>query len=174
MFQGYNMLKYKEIIDVKSDKLNEAIDSLSNFLEEICKDKPCEVEKELIRQIGIFNNKHFEKKSAEYIISKMRPSIGNKDAFELLNEKGINVETSKRKIEEAYYKAREFASQNSLQALIIPEEYTDYDYYVVLAMCAMDYWYEGLRDPESLYMLAYEWMSDVDASNTKVWDYFFN
>lgn len=167
------MIKYKEIANVSSDKMQCSIDTLSCFLEELWKSHPEEVEKVLIEQVGIFNDNHFEEKSAEFIIDKMKPSIGNKTSWEVLKEKGITLETSRERINDAYYRARDYALENGLRAMTIPEEYTDYDYYVVLAMCAMDYWYEGMTRDDSLCMLAYQFMADSDACTTKVWDYFF-
>ena len=167
------MMNYKEIANVKSDKMQCSVNAMSCFLEELWKSHSSEVEEVLIEQLGIFNDKHFEEKSAEYVIGKMKPSIGNKTSWEVLREKGISVETARERINDAYYKARDYAMENGLKAMTIPEEYTDYDYYVVLAMCAMDYWYEGMMDGENLCMLAYQWMADADACTTKVWDYFF-
>lgn len=166
-------MKYNEIANVKSEKIQCSVDSISCFLEELCKSYPEEVKKELIKQIGIFNENHFEEKSAEFVIDNMKPSIGNKTSWEILREKGITVETARERINDAYYKARDYALEKGLRAMTIPEEYTDYDYFVVLAMCAMDYWYEAMEDTDKLCMLAYQWMADIDANTTKVWDYFF-
>lgn len=166
-------MKYREIASIRSEKMQCSIEALSKFLEEIEKSHPELVEKELIHQIGIFNGKHFEETSAHYIIEKMKSSIDNRTSFEILEEKGITYATARGRVEEAYRKAREFASERNMSAPSIPDAYNEWDYYVVLAMCAMDYWYEGFENPECINMLAYEFLADVDASNTKIWDYFF-
>lgn len=167
-------MKYREIANIRSEKMQCSIEALSKFLEEIEKSHPELVEKELIHQIGIFNENHFDETSAHYVIEKMRSSINpNRAPFEILEEKGITKDRSKQRIEEAYHKAREFANERNMSAPTIPEAYNEWDYYVVLAMCAMDYWYEGMENSSCTDMLAYEFMADVDASTAKVWDYFF-
>lgn len=166
-------MKYKEIANLRSDKMLCSVESLSCFLEELTKTHPELVEKELIHQIGIFNNKHFDETSAMYVISKMKSSIDKRDVFEILSERGITVGTAKNKIEEAYSRAREIANARDYTAPSISDEYNEWDYYVVLAMCTMDFWCEGLEDFTKIDCLAYEWLADIDACTTKAWDYFF-
>lgn len=172
-YKETNLMKYKEIVNFKSDKLSCSIESLSCFLDKLSETQPDLVEKELIRQIGIFNNRHFNKVSAEYVIAKMKSSIDKRDVFEILSEKGINVNTAKSKIEESYRKAKELANTKNYTAPEISNEYNEWDYYVVLAMCTMDFWCEGLEDLDKVNCLAYEWLADIDSCTTKVWDYFF-
>lgn len=167
------MMKYNEIANIKSEKMQCSVEALSSFLEDLYKSHPEEVEKELIKQVGIFNNKHFEEKSAEYIINRMKPSIGNKTPWEVLRDKGITAENAKEKIDDAYHKARNYALERGLSAPTVSDDYTNYDCYVVLAMCAMDYWYDCMEDCEKTCMIAYQWLADVDADANKVWDYFF-
>lgn len=166
-------MKYKDIADIRSDKMLCSIESLSCFLEELAKTYSEIVEKELIHQIGIFNNKHFDETSAIYIIGKMKSSVDKRDVFEILSERGITVNTAKSRIEEAYSRARELANSKDYTAPSISSDYNEWDYYVVLAMCTMDFWCEGLENNNSIDCLAYEWLADIDASTTKVWDYFF-
>ena len=166
-------MKYNEIVNLKSDKMTCSINSLSCFLEELAKTHPDLVEKELIHQIGIFNNKHFDETSAMYVIGKMKSSIDKRSVFEILSERGITVGTAKHKIQDAYSKAKECATAKGYTAPSISDEYNEWDYYVVLAMCTMDFWCEGLEDTSEVDCIAYEWLADVDASTTKAWDYFF-
>lgn len=168
-----SIMNYKEIVNLRSDKLSCSIESISCFLEELAKSHSDIVEKELIHQIGIFNNKHFEETSAMYVISKMESSIDERDAFEILAERGITVNTAKHKIEEAYSKARGYAMSKGYTAPAISGDYNEWDCFVVLAMCTMDFWCEGLEDSAKVDCIAYEWLADVDACTTKAWDYFF-
>jgi hypothetical protein len=48
------MMKYNEIANIKSEKMQCSVEALSSFLEDLYKSHPEEVEKELIKQVGIF------------------------------------------------------------------------------------------------------------------------
>ena len=90
----------------------------------------------------------------------------------MLSEKGITRASAKESIQQAYEKARNYGLQRGFHAPRIPEDYTECDYYVALAMMMADFWYIVDQDSDICPMLAYLWMSDVDSKKTKVWDYF--
>lgn len=167
------MFKLNEIVNTNSEMLKTSIDSLSCFLDKISTHCEEDVKKELIKQAGIFNNKHFTLDVANYVIEEMKPAIGSKSIKELLEEQHITPESAKSEIRKAYEEARNYALREGLNAPVIPTEYNEYDYYVVLSMCIADFWYSGIEDPECFNMIAYQWLSDPDAKPTKVWDYFF-
>ena len=163
------MTKYIEIVDLNSPKMKCSVESISRLLDRLHKDMPEVVEKEIRRQCGIFNDKHFDETTSKYVIDHMVPAT--KSMHELLE--GITPSEARSRVQRAYSAARDHAMQQGFSAPELNSTFTDYDYYVVLAMCLADYWCSCMMNSDSVDMIAYEWMSDPDASVTKTWDYFF-
>ena len=165
-------MTYKDIVKLDSHNMEESIKSMSEFLD--CLPESCQehVTRELVKQMGIFADGHFNGATADYAISKMQPAYGTKSIREMLSEKGITRASAKESIQQAYEKARNYGLQRGFHAPRIPEDYTECDYYVALAMMMADFWYIVDQDSDICPMLAYLWMSDVDSKKTKVWDYF--
>lgn len=164
-------MKYKDIVDITSNKLQCSIDSISCLLDKISTAHPTLIEEELIKQAGMFHDNHFTKETAEFIISKMEPSVGKESIEEKL--KDISAGSVKQHILRVQEEARSYGLSKGYTVPEISSEYCDWDYYVSLAMCLADFWYTGLDNMEEYYKLAYQWMSDPDSKPTKVWDYFF-
>ena len=165
-------MTYKDIVKFESHNMAESVESMSDFLD--CRPGSCQehVARELVKQMGIFADGHFNGPTADYAISQMQPAYGSKSVRELMSEKGVTRTSAKEMIQQAYAKARDYGLQKGFHAPRIPEEYTECDYYVALATAMADFWYIGEQDPDMYPMIAYLWMSDPDSKRTKVWDYF--
>lgn len=167
-------MKYKNIVNLEDkESLKKSIDLMSDFLENLDERHTPIIEEQMIIHSGIFNKNHFDEDSSRYIISRMKPAIGNHSTMELLESKGITPSRAKEMIQDAYQEAFKCGIQKGFQAPKISSEYNPYDYYVTMAMCLSDYWFSGIEDDMKYSMIAYEWMSDPDSKTTKVWDYFF-
>lgn len=155
---------------------NEVMEELDSFLCEMYETKPKEIDELLIKLSAIIDKGHFSKHTADIAISKMKPVllIHNTSVFggtlsEYMKELSLNEKTCSELVYRAYDKAKDKALEYGYTAPPL-KEVNEFDIYTAFAMVIADYWY-CMGDLDKFAMLVYQWLSDIDAKDTKTWDY---
>lgn len=117
-----------------------------------------------MEDIDIFKEGHFDEVTAKRAISKMVPSVGTVSVPESLELLNIDADAACEGLEKSYLRA---LTKND-DAPLIKDKVNKWDKLVALAMVISDYW---LFDMEGQLDIAYQFLSDVDAPETKIWDY---
>ncbi len=89
---------------------------------------------------------------------------GSLSVAESMDMLGINADTASEGISKAYAKALDINNE----APKVSDKVTKWDRFVAVAMAVSDYW---MFDLEGQFDVAYQFLSDVDAPDTKMWDY---
>lgn len=147
--------------DFSSEQLKEELQRVSSLLSGM--DSPC-IEHFVLEAYARLHGRHFDEATAKRAISKMVPSVGTVSVSESLDLLGIDVDTAGEGLARAYSRA---LSKNG-DAPPIKDKVNKWDKLVAVAMAISDYW---LFDMEGQLDVAYQFLSDVDAPDTKVWDY---
>lgn len=149
---------------IPSEIIKGELNRISIFLREFDEDK---VQRFVMDAYARINGRHFDEPTAKKAICDMRPSIrggGSLSVAESMDMLGINADTASEGISKAYARALDINSE----APKVSDKVTKWDRFVAVAMAVSDYW---MFDLEGQFDVAYQFLSDVDAPDTKMWDY---
>lgn len=144
------MNSFKEIVykygrDGKTETMEELTELVDDFVEEV-KELHKEKAEDFILMVDLLLNPHFSKKTAEYVVSKMK----NKDDS---YGEHWDYETTTRVLEAKGY------------------DFKPCDWYYVLNMMYSDYYKSG-RSDDTYIELAYDFLNDEDAPDGKAKRYY--
>lgn len=141
-----------------SEQLKEELQHVSSLLNEI--DSPC-IEHFIMEAYARLHGRHFDEVTAKRAISKMVPSVGTISIPESLELLSLDEDAACEGLAKAYSRA---LSKND-DAPSIKDKVNKWDKLVTIAMVISDYW---IFDLEGQLDIAYQFLSDVDAPETKI------
>jgi len=158
-----------------------SVNRMSEFLEEVSTMSPSmkeKVDKIKIETHGDMLNGHFFEDGAEYALSQMKPVILMKDdkpvnstMWDYMYDTGLTPNAVHKAIESSYMVAKEKLAKLGKQAPVVPPSVNEWDMFVTMAMILADNPISVSGDITKGAMLSYEYLSDPDGEDSKIWNY---
>lgn len=162
----------------------ESVERISGFLEEVSKINPSikkEVDLIKIETMGDMLGGHFTEEGAKYALSEMKPVILMKDdkvvnmgMWDYMYDLELTPTQVAKAVQASYIKAKDKLAPLGKLAPIIPVAYNDWDKFVTMAMVLADNPMTISGDITKGAMLTYEYLSDPDSEDHKIWEYIFS
>lgn len=177
-------MTYYDIVKMENgskDAMWKSVKRMSDFLEDVATVNPTMKEKVDLIKIkthGDMLESHFFEDGAKYALSKMKPVILMKDdnpvnsnMWDYMYDAGLTPNAVHKAVEQSYMVAKEKLAKLGKQAPTVPPSVNEWDMFVTMAMILADNPISVSGDIMKGAMLTYEYLSDPDGEDDKIWDY---
>ena len=179
-------MTYYDIVKTENgskDAMWKSVKRMSEFLEEVANVSPSMKEKVDLIKIethGDMSNGHFFEDGAKYALSSMKPVIlmmndkpVNSTMWDYMYDNGLTPNAVHEAVEQSYMSAKEKLAKLGKQAPVVPPSVNEWDMFVTMAMVLADNPISIGGDIMKGAMLTYEYLSDPDGEDDKIWKYIF-
>lgn len=180
-------MTYYDIVKMENgskEAMWKSVERMSEFLEEVATVSPSikeEVEILKVKTHGDMLDGHFFEDGAKYALAKMKPVILMKDdkpvnstMWDYMYDSGLTPTQVSRAVDESYNIAKEKLGKLGKQAPVVPSNVNEWDMFVTMAMVLADNPISISGDIMKGAMLTYEYLSDPDGEDNKIWEYIFH
>ncbi len=180
-------MTYYEIVKNSTgskDAMWKSVERMSEFLEEAALISPAMKEEVKLLKVmthGDMMEGHFTEECAKYALSKMTPVIlmtddkpVNSTMWNYMYDTGLTPTQVSKAVDASYVIAKEKLAKLGKQAPVISPKINDWDKFVTMAMVLADNPISISGDVMKGAMLTYEYLSDPDGEDDKIWEYIFH